>query len=68
MSVTKCPAYGKEVLLDAIVCHDCGCAIKNPSEKASGGINPGNRDHLGRYILGFLILGVVYLLVNFCSG
>ena len=67
MSLTKCPVCGKEVLLDAIVCQDCGCAIKNLSEKADEGINPGNRDHLGRYILCFLILGVVYLLVNSCS-
>ncbi|MFZ4440256.1 MAG: hypothetical protein ACOYOS_17660 [Syntrophales bacterium] len=27
-----------------------------------------NRDHLGRYILVFLYLGVISLLVYFCSG
>jgi len=68
MSLTKCPVCGKEVLLDAMVCQDCGCAIKNPEEKAGGGINHDNRDHLGRYVLVFLILGISYLLVNFFSG
>ncbi len=42
--------------------------VSRPFSEVQEAKHGNNRDHLGRYILGFLILGVVYLLANFCSS